>query len=74
MKRTPPVKLPIDPAHQCQLLLPNGKKCDRLEFAVMTRRDGSTQRLCRLHSVGIREQINKYPDRFTQVRFSLIVK
>jgi len=51
-----------------------GVKCDRLEWSIMTRGDGTTTRLCQLHSRTMRDQINAYPERFNQVRFSLVVK
>ena len=74
MSATPPVKLPVDPAHQCQFMDRRGVKCDRLEWSIMTRGDGTTMRLCQLHSRTMRDQINAYPERFNQVRFSLVVK
>ena len=67
------VKLPVDPAHQCQLMDRRGVKCDRLEWSIMTYSDGTTMRLCQLHSRKMRDQINAYPERFNQVRFSLVV-
>ena len=74
MKHTPPVKMPVAPEHQCQLVLVNGRKCTNLAWSVMTRKDATILRLCQGHSRRMREQINRYPDRFDQVRFSLIVK
>ena len=74
MSATPRVKLPVDPAHQCQLMDRRGVKCDRIEWSIMTRGDGTTMRLCQLHSRKMRDQINAHPQAFAQVRFSLVVK
>jgi len=70
----PRFKLPVDPAHQCQLMDRRGVKCTKLEWSIMTRSDGTTTRLCQLHSRRMRDQINEHPQAFNQVRFSLIVK
>ncbi len=74
MRTKPPVKMPVDPKHQCQLIDRRGVKCDRIEWSIMTRGDGTTTRLCQLHSRKMRQQIAGYPYAFAQVRWSLIVK
>lgn len=74
MRTKPPVKMPVHPKHQCQLIDRRGVKCDRIEWSIMTRGDGTSMRLCQLHSRKMRDQINANPERFNQVRFSLVVK
>ena len=70
----PPVKLPVPVKHQCQLLLHNGQKCHNVAWAIMTRQDASTWRLCRNHAMRMKDQAAKYPDRFEPVRLKVINK
>lgn len=66
--------MPVPVDMQCQLFDRLGVKCTRINWAIMTRADGSTLRLCDRHAVNMREQIATYPERFAPVRFSIIEK
>jgi hypothetical protein len=73
-KTTPPIKLPIPPERQCQILLRNRLKCTNKSWAIMTRMDKTTLRLCQNHARRMKDQFNAYPDIFQSVRFSVIHK
>lgn len=73
-KSTKSTKLPVPWVKRCQLPPNSLPACPNAAFAIVTRSDGTKFQLCQVHARKLRDQINRYPDRFAKVRISPISK